>query len=376
MRTAVAADGGPGVARRSRWRASSIRSSARTATATPSPAPPPMGHGVAEPAHAPTDAGRLLTTAAARRGRLRRRQSRDAPLWPDAPVGRRLPRSRRARRRPVTGALPTVDFSTLRRRAHERARLARLLRGRPGRARRARRDHRDRPRRRAPPLRGAGHGTCSSTRRARSAGPATSAASTSSRAGRSRAARSPGLLRPAEPSARLLRRALQSRRVSLRHLEGRRALGRPEADGVVGGWFRFPVDAAAPSSSSSASPTSASTARAPTSTPSSPAAASTSCAPPRKTRGRRRSAASASTAEATTTRPPSTPRSTTRSCTRASPATSTAATTASAATAPSVDADHPRYHVFGLWDTYRTVHPLLALVYPECSERWCARSST
>ena len=30
-----------------------------------------------------------------------------------------------------------------------------------------------------------------------------------------------------------------------------------------------------------------------------------------------------------------------------------------------VDPDHPRYHVFGLWDTYRTVHPLLALVYPD-----------
>jgi predicted alpha-1,2-mannosidase len=30
-----------------------------------------------------------------------------------------------------------------------------------------------------------------------------------------------------------------------------------------------------------------------------------------------------------------------------------------------VDAAHERYHVFGLWDTYRTVHPLLSLVYPE-----------
>ena len=30
-----------------------------------------------------------------------------------------------------------------------------------------------------------------------------------------------------------------------------------------------------------------------------------------------------------------------------------------------VDAAHDRYHVFGLWDTYRTVHPLLSLVYPE-----------
>jgi predicted alpha-1,2-mannosidase len=38
-----------------------------------------------------------------------------------------------------------------------------------------------------------------------------------------------------------------------------------------------------------------------------------------------------------------------------------------------VDADHPRYHVFGLWDTYRTVHPLLALVYPE-TQRAMARS--
>jgi predicted alpha-1,2-mannosidase len=38
-----------------------------------------------------------------------------------------------------------------------------------------------------------------------------------------------------------------------------------------------------------------------------------------------------------------------------------------------VDADHPRYHVFGLWDTYRTVHPLLALVYPE-EQRGMVRS--
>jgi predicted alpha-1,2-mannosidase len=28
------------------------------------------------------------------------------------------------------------------------------------------------------------------------------------------------------------------------------------------------------------------------------------------------------------------------------------------------DASHPRYSVFSLWDSYRTVHPLLALVYP------------
>jgi predicted alpha-1,2-mannosidase len=27
--------------------------------------------------------------------------------------------------------------------------------------------------------------------------------------------------------------------------------------------------------------------------------------------------------------------------------------------------DHPRYHVFSLWDTYRAVHPLLALLYPD-----------
>lgn len=30
-----------------------------------------------------------------------------------------------------------------------------------------------------------------------------------------------------------------------------------------------------------------------------------------------------------------------------------------------VDAAHDRYHVFSLWDTYRTVHPLLTLLYPE-----------
>jgi predicted alpha-1,2-mannosidase len=30
-----------------------------------------------------------------------------------------------------------------------------------------------------------------------------------------------------------------------------------------------------------------------------------------------------------------------------------------------VDAAHPRYHVFSLWDTYRTLHPLLTLLYPE-----------
>jgi predicted alpha-1,2-mannosidase len=29
------------------------------------------------------------------------------------------------------------------------------------------------------------------------------------------------------------------------------------------------------------------------------------------------------------------------------------------------DPAHPRYHVFSLWDTYRTVHPLLTLLYPE-----------
>jgi predicted alpha-1,2-mannosidase len=29
------------------------------------------------------------------------------------------------------------------------------------------------------------------------------------------------------------------------------------------------------------------------------------------------------------------------------------------------DSAHPRYHVFSLWDTYRTVHPLLTLLYPE-----------
>ncbi len=29
------------------------------------------------------------------------------------------------------------------------------------------------------------------------------------------------------------------------------------------------------------------------------------------------------------------------------------------------DTAHPRYHVFSLWDTYRTVHPLLTLLYPE-----------
>jgi predicted alpha-1,2-mannosidase len=29
------------------------------------------------------------------------------------------------------------------------------------------------------------------------------------------------------------------------------------------------------------------------------------------------------------------------------------------------DPDHERYDVFSLWDTYRTVHPLLALLYPE-----------
>lgn len=38
-----------------------------------------------------------------------------------------------------------------------------------------------------------------------------------------------------------------------------------------------------------------------------------------------------------------------------------------------VDPDHPRYHVFGLWDTYRTVHPLLSLAYPE-TQRAMARS--
>ncbi len=38
-----------------------------------------------------------------------------------------------------------------------------------------------------------------------------------------------------------------------------------------------------------------------------------------------------------------------------------------------VDPDHPRYHVFGLWDTYRTVHPLLSLVYPE-TQRAMVRS--
>jgi predicted alpha-1,2-mannosidase len=36
-------------------------------------------------------------------------------------------------------------------------------------------------------------------------------------------------------------------------------------------------------------------------------------------------------------------------------------------------ADHPRYHVFSLWDTYRAVHPLLALLYPE-TQRAMARS--
>ena len=34
-----------------------------------------------------------------------------------------------------------------------------------------------------------------------------------------------------------------------------------------------------------------------------------------------------------------------------------------------VDPDHPRYHVFGLWDTYRTVHPLLALAYPDVQQK-------
>lgn len=29
------------------------------------------------------------------------------------------------------------------------------------------------------------------------------------------------------------------------------------------------------------------------------------------------------------------------------------------------DPAHPRYHVFSLWDSYRTVHPLLTLLYPE-----------
>lgn len=38
-----------------------------------------------------------------------------------------------------------------------------------------------------------------------------------------------------------------------------------------------------------------------------------------------------------------------------------------------VDPDHLRYHVFSLWDTYRTVHPLLALLYPE-RQREMARS--
>jgi putative alpha-1,2-mannosidase len=37
------------------------------------------------------------------------------------------------------------------------------------------------------------------------------------------------------------------------------------------------------------------------------------------------------------------------------------------------DAAHERHHVFSLWDTYRTVHPLLALVYPE-RQRDFARS--
>lgn len=30
-----------------------------------------------------------------------------------------------------------------------------------------------------------------------------------------------------------------------------------------------------------------------------------------------------------------------------------------------IDAAHARYHVFSLWDSYRTVHPLLTLLYPE-----------
>jgi len=38
-----------------------------------------------------------------------------------------------------------------------------------------------------------------------------------------------------------------------------------------------------------------------------------------------------------------------------------------------VDALHERYHVFSLWDTYRTLHPLLALLYPE-RQREMARS--
>lgn len=37
------------------------------------------------------------------------------------------------------------------------------------------------------------------------------------------------------------------------------------------------------------------------------------------------------------------------------------------------DPEHTRYHVFSLWDTYRTLHPLLALLYPE-RNREMARS--
>jgi predicted alpha-1,2-mannosidase len=37
------------------------------------------------------------------------------------------------------------------------------------------------------------------------------------------------------------------------------------------------------------------------------------------------------------------------------------------------DPDHPRFHMFGLWDTYRTVHPLLSLAYPD-TQRAMARS--
>jgi len=41
--------------------------------------------------------------------------------------------------------------------------------------------------------------------------------------------------------------------------------------------------------------------------------------------------------------------------------------------AVAVDAAHERHHVFSLWDTYRTVHPLLALAYPT-EQRAFARS--
>ena len=36
-------------------------------------------------------------------------------------------------------------------------------------------------------------------------------------------------------------------------------------------------------------------------------------------------------------------------------------------------AEGNRYTVFSLWDTYRNLHQLMTLVYPERSWKWCVR---